>query len=96
MCLNVGCIPSNALLRNAEIAHLLRVDADTFGIEGATTMRYEAAFERSRRVAEERVRGLRFLMRQNKIDGYETQELSSATPCASRTRTSTPRSASMR
>src|SRR3954469_20869985 len=54
VCLNVGCIPSKALLRNAEIAHLLRTDADTFGIEGATTMRYDAAFERSRQVAVER------------------------------------------
>jgi dihydrolipoamide dehydrogenase len=71
VCLNVGCIPSKALLRNAEIAHLLRVDAETFGIEGTTTMRYDAAFERSRRVAVERVRGLRFLMRKNHIDEYE-------------------------
>jgi dihydrolipoamide dehydrogenase len=71
VCLNVGCIPSKALLRNAEIAHLLRVDADTFGIEGTTTMRYDAAYERSRRVAVERVRGLRFLMRKNHIDEYE-------------------------
>jgi dihydrolipoamide dehydrogenase len=73
VCLNVGCIPSKALLRNAEIAHLLRTDADTFGIEGATTMRYDAAFERSRQVAVERVRGLRFLMRKNTIDEYEGQ-----------------------
>jgi dihydrolipoamide dehydrogenase len=73
VCLNVGCIPSKALLRNAEIAHLLRVDADTFGIEGTTTMRYDAAYERSRRVAVERVRGLRFLMRKNHIDEYEGQ-----------------------
>lgn len=73
VCLNVGCIPSKALLRNAEIAHLLRVDAATFGIEGDTTVHYCAAFERSRKVAVERVRGLRFLMRKNKIDEYEGQ-----------------------
>lgn len=71
VCLNVGCIPSKALLRNAEIAHLLRAFADTFGIEGETKMRYDAAYERSRKVAEERVRGLRFLMRKNTIDEYE-------------------------
>jgi len=71
VCLNVGCIPSKALLRNAEIAHLLRTEADTFGIEGTTTMRYEAAFERSRRVAVERVHGLRFLLRKNKIAEYQ-------------------------
>jgi dihydrolipoamide dehydrogenase len=69
--LNVGCIPSKALLRNADIAHLLRTDADTFGIEGATTMRYNAAFERFRQVAVERGRGMRFLMRKNNIDEYE-------------------------
>jgi dihydrolipoamide dehydrogenase len=73
VCLNVGCVPSKALLRHAEIAHLLRTDADTFGIEGATTMRDDAAFERSRRVAVERVRGLRLLMRKNNIDEYEGQ-----------------------
>jgi dihydrolipoamide dehydrogenase len=73
VCLNVGCIPSKALLRNAEIAHLLRVDADKFGIEGTTKIRYDKAFERSRKVAVERVRGLRFLMRKNSIDEYEGQ-----------------------
>jgi dihydrolipoamide dehydrogenase len=73
VCLNVGCIPSKSLLRNAEIAHLLRVDADKFGIEGAITMRYDAALERARQVAVERVRGLRFLMRENNIDEYEGQ-----------------------
>ena len=73
VCLNVGCIPSKALLRNAEIAHLLRVDAGKFGIEGTTTMRYDAAFDRSRQVAVERVRGLRFLMRKNNIDEHEGQ-----------------------
>jgi len=71
VCLNIGCIPSKALLRNAEIAHLLRADAETFGIEGAPTMRYQAAFERSRRIAVERVQGLRFLMRKNSIAEYE-------------------------
>jgi dihydrolipoamide dehydrogenase len=71
VCLNVGCIPSKALLRNAEIAHLLRDEADTFGIEGSITVRYEAAFDRSRTVATDRVKGLRFLMRKNKIDEYE-------------------------
>lgn len=96
VCLNVGCIPSKALLRNAEIAHLLRAHADTFGIEGAVTMRHDAAFERARQVAVERVCGLRFPMRKNNIDEYEGRESSSTTtPCASRARTSTPRSVSM-
>ncbi len=33
VCLNVGCIPSKALLRNAELAHIFRAEAKTFGIE---------------------------------------------------------------
>ena len=32
VCLNVGCIPSKALLRNAELAHLVTHEAETFGI----------------------------------------------------------------
>jgi dihydrolipoamide dehydrogenase len=71
VCLNVGCIPSKALLRNAEIAHLVQHQASTFGIEGAITMRYDAAFDRSRMIATARVKGLRYLMRKNKIDEYE-------------------------
>ena len=31
VCLNVGCIPSKALLRNAELAHILRERATEFG-----------------------------------------------------------------
>jgi dihydrolipoamide dehydrogenase len=71
VCLNVGCIPSKALLRNAEIAHLVQHQASTFGIEGTITMRYDAAFDRSRMIATARVKGLRYLMRKNKIDEYE-------------------------
>jgi dihydrolipoamide dehydrogenase len=32
VCLNVGCIPSKALLRNAELAHIFTKEAKTFGI----------------------------------------------------------------
>ena len=32
VCLNVGCIPSKALLHNAELAYILKNEADTFGI----------------------------------------------------------------
>ena len=34
VCLNVGCIPSKALLRNAELAHIITKEKDVFGIEG--------------------------------------------------------------
>ena len=69
VCLNVGCIPSKALLRNAELAHLFHNDADTFGIkvEGKVEFDYGKAFSRSREVADGRVKGIHFLMKKNKI-----------------------------
>jgi dihydrolipoamide dehydrogenase len=77
VCLNVGCIPSKALLRNAELAHLLSHEAETFGIsaDGPIRMDYGAAYRRSRQVAEGRVRGVHFLMKKNsieEIDGWGT------------------------
>ena len=41
VCLNVGCIPSKALLRNAELAHILTHEKDKFGIQGDATMAFE-------------------------------------------------------
>jgi dihydrolipoyl dehydrogenase len=74
VCLNVGCIPSKALLRNAELVHLLRDRAETFGIRvegGRLAFDYGAAFRRSREVADARARGVRYLMKKNAVDVYE-------------------------
>ncbi|MBB1261990.1 dihydrolipoyl dehydrogenase [Streptomyces alkaliterrae] len=73
VCLNVGCIPSKALLRNAELAHLFREEQQTFGIqvEGRIGFDYGAAFQRSRKVADGRVRGIHYLMKKNKITEYD-------------------------
>lgn len=73
VCLNVGCIPSKALLRNAELAHIFKHEAKTFGIkvEGVVTFDYAEAFKRSRKVADGRVKGVHFLMKKNKIDEYD-------------------------
>ena len=67
VCLNVGCIPSKALLRNAELAHIFNKDAKQFGINGEVSFDYGVAFDRSRKVAEGRVAGVHFLMKKNKI-----------------------------
>lgn len=67
VCLNVGCIPSKALLRNAELAHIFTKEAKTFGISGEATFDYGSAFDRSRKVADGRVAGVHFLMKKNKI-----------------------------
>ena len=73
VCLNVGCIPSKALLRNAELAHIFRDEAKTFGIRvnGEVSFDYGEAFKRSRKVAEGRVKGVHFLMKKNSITKYE-------------------------
>jgi dihydrolipoamide dehydrogenase len=73
VCLNVGCIPSKALLRNAELAYLFTEEAKTFGIqvEGKVTFDYAEAFKRSRKVADGRVKGVHYLMKKNGITEYD-------------------------
>lgn len=67
VCLNVGCIPSKALLRNAEIAHIITHEKKTFGISGDATMDFAATHQRSRGVADASAKGVHYLMRKNKI-----------------------------
>jgi len=69
VCLNVGCIPSKALLRNAELNHIFTSEAATFGIsvEGEVRFDYGVAHSRSRKVADGRVRGVHYLMKKNGI-----------------------------
>ncbi len=72
VCLNVGCIPSKALLRNAELAHIVTHRAKDFGFTfGTVELDYEVAFKRSRDVSGRLVRGVSSLMRKNKIDTYD-------------------------
>ncbi|MGI3780115.1 MAG: dihydrolipoyl dehydrogenase, partial [Janthinobacterium lividum] len=75
VCNNVGCIPTKALLRNAEIAHLFTHEAKTFGISGDVSFDFGVAFTRSRTVADRMAKGVHFLMKKNKvteIDGWAT------------------------
>ncbi len=71
VCLNVGCIPSKALLHNAELAHTFHTQAATFGISGEVSFDYGVAFDRSRQVAEGRVKGVHYLMKKNGITEFE-------------------------
>ena len=71
VCLNVGCIPSKALLRNAELAHIFTHQASTFGMSGDVHFDFGAAFDRSRSVADGRVKGIHFLMKKNKVTEYQ-------------------------
>ena len=68
VCLNVGCIPSKALLKNAEVAHLLRERGKEFGfsIENLQ-LDYSAAVKRSRQVSDRLIRGVGFLMKKHQV-----------------------------
>ncbi|VEH05172.1 dihydrolipoyl dehydrogenase [Corynebacterium kutscheri] len=67
VCLNVGCIPSKALLKNAEVAHIFNHEKKTFGISGDVSFDFGAAHARSRKVSEGIVKGVHYLMKKNKI-----------------------------
>lgn len=72
VCLNIGCIPSKALLYNAELAHILRHRSKEFGFRFDNLQTdYGVAFKRSRQTADRLVKGVSFLMRKNKIDVHE-------------------------
>jgi len=71
VCLNVGCIPSKALLKNADLAHTFHAQADLFGISGDVHFDFGVAHDRSRKVAETHVKGIHFLMKKNKVTEYD-------------------------
>jgi len=68
LCLNWGCVPSKALLWNAEVVHLFQ-RADEFGVT-ARGLRFDLgkAVDRSRQVVERTVKGVEFLLKRNKVD----------------------------
>ena len=71
VCLNVGCIPSKSLLKNAELAYTLKNQARTFGISfDNLTLDYSAAVKRSRQVSKRLTKGVEFLLNKNKITLY--------------------------
>jgi dihydrolipoamide dehydrogenase len=72
VCLNVGCIPSKALLKNAEVAYTLKNRAKEFGFSFENlNLDYGVAFKRSRQVSQRLVKGVGFLMRKHGVDVFE-------------------------
>ena len=68
VCLNVGCIPSKSLLRNAEIAHILRERGKDFGFSFENLdLDYGVAFKRSRQNSDRLTKGVGFLMKKNGV-----------------------------
>jgi dihydrolipoamide dehydrogenase len=71
VCLNVGCIPSKALLKNAEVAHTLRERGNELGFSfDNLKLDYGVAVKRSRHVSGRLVKGVGFLMKKNNIDVF--------------------------
>jgi len=68
VCLNVGCIPSKSLLKNAEVAHTLRERGKDFGFSFENLkLDYGVAVKRSRQNSDRLTKGVGFLMKKNGI-----------------------------
>ena len=71
VCLNIGCIPSKSLLKNADVAHTLRKRGREFGFSfDNLELDYGVAVKRSRQVSGRLTKGVGFLMKKNKVDVY--------------------------
>ena len=68
VCVNIGCIPSKALLHSARIANVIRHDAAALGITtGEVKLDYAVAMKRSRQVSEQNAKGVEFLLKKHKV-----------------------------
>ncbi len=68
VCVNIGCIPTKALLHSAYVANLIAHDAKDLGIAASgVTTDYAVAMRRSRKVSEQNSKGVEFLMKKHKI-----------------------------
>ena len=82
-CNNWGCIPTKALLKNAEMYHAMTHRATEFGfkIEGLS-YDWGAIMKRSRVVSDKGAAGVDFLFKKNKIDSIRGDAAIPAIPCA--------------
>ncbi len=68
ICVNIGCIPSKALLHSAYVANLIRQEAKDLGITvGQVEMDFGTAMRRSRQVSEQNSKGVEFLLKKHKV-----------------------------
>lgn len=81
VCVNIGCIPTKALLHSAALLKAIRSEAKANGITtGDVSGDYGVAMKRSRGVADQNSKGAEFLMKKNKVTVVKgTGVLSSAT-----------------
>ena len=68
VCVNIGCIPTKALLHSARVAGIVAHEAKDLGIEvGSVKTDYGVAMKRSRKVSEQNSKGVEFLMKKHKV-----------------------------
>ncbi len=68
VCVNVGCIPSKALLHSAYVANLVKRDAKQFGVNvGDVTLDFGEAIKHSRKVSDQNSKGVGFLMKKHEV-----------------------------
>ncbi|KAF2956992.1 dihydrolipoyl dehydrogenase [Marinitoga sp. 38H-ov] len=71
VCLNIGCIPSKALIHQAEIFSSIK-ELENMGIKvDKSEFDYKKVFEKSRKAADKLSKGVQFLLKKNKIDLIE-------------------------
>jgi len=74
VCLNVGCIPSKSLLKNADVAYTLRERGKDFGFSfDNLKLDYSVAVKRSRQNSDRLTKGVGFLMKKNNIAVYMSE-----------------------
>lgn len=80
VCVNIGCIPTKALLHSASLLRSIRGQAKDNGITtGEVSGDYGVAMKRSRKVADQNSKGAEFLMKKNKVTVFKgTGTLASA------------------
>jgi len=71
VCLNWGCIPTKALLKTAELKHLME-NAEAFGLKAkGIEVNWKSVIERSRKISQKLTGGIRHLMKKNKVEVFE-------------------------
>jgi len=68
-CLNIGCIPSKALLHATDLYTVARLDFPRFGITGTPGLDLAAMMAHKNKVVGELTRGVEFLFKKNKVTG---------------------------
>ncbi|MBX7148823.1 dihydrolipoyl dehydrogenase [bacterium] len=70
-CLNVGCIPSKALLESSELYHQTQHELEQHGIEvGKTSLNWDKMLERKSTIVKQLTGGIAMLFKKNKIDSF--------------------------